>query len=129
MRLEALGQLLSVLLSVAHNLLRRLLELDAPVVDHTSRRVNALHNAVNHGWVNLVVILLQVLAVDALQAQVVIGKLVVRNYILVRVLQALLVMAERGRLLVKELVDGVAGVILLCNVGLVDYEHGVVLNS
>ena len=93
MRLEALGELLSVLLCVAHNLLRCLLELNAAVVDHASCRVNSLHNTVNYGWVNLVVVLLQVLAVDALQAQVVIGELVVGYDELFRVLLALLVVA------------------------------------
>ena len=41
----------------------------------------------------MVIVLLQVLAVDALQAQVVIGKLVVGYYELFRVILALLVVA------------------------------------
>ena len=128
-RLEALGELLSVLLCVAHNLLRCLLELNAAVVDHTSCRVNSLHNTVNYGRVNLVVVLLQVLAVNALQAQVVIGELVVGYDELFRVLLALLVVAQGRWLLVEELVDGVASVVLFVNVGLVKDKHGAVLNS
>ena len=93
MRLEALGEFFSVLFCVSHNLLRCLLELNAAVVDHTSCRVNSLHNTVNYARVNLVIVLLQVLAVDALQAQVVIGKLVVGYHELFRVLLALLVVA------------------------------------
>ena len=77
----------------------------------------------------MVVVLLQVLAVDALQAQVVIGELVVGYDELFRVLLALLVVAQGRWLLVEELVDGVASVVLFVNVGLVKDKHGAVLNS
>jgi len=70
--LEARGELLTVLLRIPHDLLGGLLQLYTPISDHSSRRVDTFHDAVYHGGVNLVVIFLQVLTLNARHAQVVV---------------------------------------------------------
>ena len=72
MALKASGEFLPILLGVADDLLRGLLELNSAVRNHATRSLNTLSDAVQHRRVYLVIILLQVLGRDAPHAQLVI---------------------------------------------------------
>ena len=72
MVLEASGKLLAIILRVAEDLLGCLLQLNAAVRNHATRRLNPLRDAVQHGRIDLVVIFLKVLGSDALDAKLVI---------------------------------------------------------
>ena len=88
--------------------------MDPSVGDHAPRGLDTLSNAVQHRWVDLIVVFLQVLLSDAPHTELVIRELVIGHDELGGVLRAHLVVTQAWWLLVEELVNGVARVISFC---------------
>lgn len=89
-------------------MVRCLLELGAAEFDQAPALLDSLQDRLRHTRIHLVVVLVQVLLLNAATAQVLVCQLVEGQHELVRVLYTFLIVLQLRWLLVHELIDSVA---------------------